>query len=154
MYGSAIKFISKIKIFLLLLFLLSGCTNLNNAYINKQDNMMKENIKINISFEDNYYFTDNILIVKIYEYDQRLADVSANLIDLKKYLISNTKGNHIFSKSINIDKKLFSNENKKYYLLARVYDKDGNQTHHGYRNGTEGFIPIFKNSKDIMVILK
>ncbi len=143
---------------LMIIFLLYGCTDPNRleSIINnskKKSKIMQVNINISLA-KSSDYFKNSSLVLKLYEFDPRLADVSAKLINSKTYTVSHTKEDKEFIKSILLFKDQVFKENKKYYIVVRLYDKDGKQTHHGYKDGTEGFIKILEDTKKLIVILK
>ncbi len=148
--------ILNIFVLTLLVFFFSACSSLNNNTVNTQENTKKKGIKTNIQVsKDSKYFKDSTLVLSLYEYDPFLADVSATLIERKSYVANFIKDNKSsFPISINLGQKKTFKKNRKYYIVARVYDKDGKQTHHGYKNGTDGFIKVLENQDEIMIILK
>jgi hypothetical protein len=103
---------------------------------------------------DSNHFDYGVLIVSLYEYDQRLADVAASLVESRQAEVSYTRGSEPFSVVYTLGSGSEKKEHKRYYLVAVINNRNGVRTHYGYKNGTEGFAKISEGSSEVKMLLR
>lgn len=91
-------------------------------------------------------FDDHQLEILLFEYDPRLADVSATLID--KFVAE--KFGHVADEEtavkFQVGSKLQPREDRSYYITVFVL-KDGQRTHIGERDGKSGLCKVLTNGE-------
>ncbi len=149
-YKNLIKKSKIVMTLISLSIILSACSSQNKfSSIEQKDEMTMNLVELTLD-TNSKSFKNHLLVIRLYEYDPRLADAKATLIDLKEFKVDS---NSSFPITYSIFDEMFKNS-KKYYLVARIYDENGKQTHHGYKDGKEGFIKILEKFNKILVILR
>lgn len=100
------------------------------------------------------HFDYGVLTVNLYEYDQRLADVAARLVDSRKIEVNYLANSEPFSMTIALGTGITKKEHKTYYLVANIQNSSGVRTHYGYKKGTRGPAKIVEDSRDVKVLLR
>jgi hypothetical protein len=103
---------------------------------------------------DAMHFDYGVLVVSLYEYDRRLADVAALLVDSRKIDVSYASRSDPFSMVISLGSGRKKKQHKSYYVVAEIKNRDGARTHYGYKNGTEGFAKVLEGSSDVKILLR
>ena len=101
-------------------------------------------------------FTDESLVVTLYKYDPRLADVSAKTVQTVNKKMAKLNKTDPFLYVAHLGVNIEKDEGAKYYVTAKVVDGKGKRIYYGYKNGKKGMGKVLENSNhsDILMILK
>lgn len=100
-------------------------------------------------------FADQRLEIKLFEFDPRLADVSATLIDEYEAADFGHEGEEKTKHAFGVGTDFEPRDNRSYYITVFV-TKDGKRTHIGERDGKPGLCKVLTdgNPSEVTLVLR